>query len=484
MNRFRLILITSLLAISVYQCKRKHTAASVFKNHMAVSSANVHVNNLPLSFSVTADTGLSFVPAIHSFASAYYNGLWVFIGGKKNGFHGKSNNPPPFRVTTVNDSIWVVDFVNRKSWGVPVPGNYLYQLACTNPAFCQDNQLLYLCGGFTATDSTTRVLNTTSSWFMGLNLSNLVQYVQSGGNGSPFSNVISFTINSPYVQVAGGDMLLTNNNFYLIGGQNYNTAYSAGQNGIYTNAIRKFSIAQQNNGTWTLTDTMTVTDLSNLHRRDMNLVPYWVNGRLQATLYGGVFTPTDEAYLNPINISGLGSGQPAYNVEVSKQMINQYTCSHATMSFNNMPLALTVFFGGITYQEYNMQTGKLQVGDHGVPMPFSNLISMMIRYRNLPSPEYVQLPPNYPLLPGYIGSNAQFIPLPQYVLNGHTETLDGDQILNAYQGQPLLIGYLFGGIVSMGPTSGTTANGYIATYANPKLYGVYLNLNDEQQIKN
>jgi hypothetical protein len=444
------------------------------------SNGKVTLKNLPFDFSASADTGTSFVPAIHSFASAYYNGVWVFIGGKKNGFHGKSNNPPPFRVTTVNDSIWVVDFVNRHSWGAPIPKSYRYQLATTNPQFCQSDSLLYFCGGFTASDSTAKMMNATSSWFFELNLASLIQYVQSGGS-MPFSQVITMALNSPYVQVAGGEMLLRNANFYLVGGQNYNAVYSPGKTGIYTNAIRQFKLVQAG-GTWSIGDTVSVYDAANLHRRDMNLVPYWLDGRSSATLYGGVFTARDEAYLNPVDISGLDSGKLAYKVEPTEQMVNEYTCAYTTLSFSPYPLAATVFFGGISYREYNPQTGKLQIGDGGVPMPFSNLVSTVFRYRNFPPVEAIQLPPGSSFLPAYIGSNARFIPLPQYLLAGHAETLDGNKILNAYGGGQLLIGYLFGGIVSMGPTSGTTPHGYVATYANPKLYGVYFNLNGEAKV--
>ena len=34
------------------------------------------------------------------------------------------------------------------------------------------------------------------------------------------------------------------------------------------------------------------------------------------------------------------------------------------------------------------------------------------------------------------------------------------------------VGYMYGGILSDGPTSGTTPNGYVNTYANPVLYSV------------
>jgi hypothetical protein len=447
-------------------------SAVVVKNKKLVLSSsffNFSVNQVPAGFPL---------PALHSFASASYNGLWIFIGGVKNGFHGRTNSPPPFKSHIANDSIWVVDFVNKQSWGVPVPQQYFYQLTATNPQYCQSDTSLYFCGGFVRTDSSSARFNSTSSMLFEFNLANLVQYVQSGGSSPSFGQVITKAISSPYLQVAGGEMLRGNGNFYLIGGQNYNTVYSTGANGIYTNAVRKFNL-QQINGAWTVADTVSVTDPVNLHRRDMNVIPYDNSGRLSAILYGGVFTAKDQAYLNPVTISGLDTGQPVVSVADSmQQMVNQYTSAKATINFGPRYPVVTALLGGISYEEFNPDSNKLVIGDGPVPMPFSNLVSIIFKYQSFLPLEYIQLPPAAPLLPAYIGSNAQFIPLPQFALAGHPDMLDGEQIINAINGPTLLIGYIYGGILSLGPTSGTTPNGYIATYANPNLYAVYLNFPD------
>ena len=434
-------------------------------------------NSLSFNFSVT-DPGLNFaVPALHSAVSAYYNGLWVFVGGRKNGFHGKGNNPPAFKGTTANDSIWVIDFANKRTWGVPVPANYYFQLTATNAAFCQSATSVYLCGGFTRTDSAAKYSNTTSAYFFELSLPNLIRYVQTGGTTPNFGQVVNKVFQSPYVQVTGGDMLLSNGHFYLVGGQNYDKFYGVGYTGRYTNAIRKFDLVQSGSN-WTAGDTVTVTDTVNLHRRDLNLIPYAYKGIEEARIYGGVFTPQDGAYLHPVNITGLAGGQPTIAVDSMTQYTNQYASAKATMVFGaDSNMYITAILGGITYEEYNPNTQKLQIGDNGVPMPFSNLISIIIKDRDLPPVEYVQVPPNGdPLLPGYIGANATFIPLPQYTLGSRPDLLDGQKVINALNGQRnVLIGYIYGGIISLGPTSGTNANGHVATYASNTLYQVYMN---------
>jgi len=436
------------------------------------------VNNaLGFNFSVAAPDSNFAVPGLQSTVSAFYNGLWVFIGGRKNGFHGKANNPPPFKATTANDSIWVIDFVNKKNWGVPVPANYYFQLTASNAAFCQSGTSLYFCGGFTRTGTTVKYSNTTSAYFFQLNLPNLVSYVQSGGNTPNFSQVVTKVVQSPYIQVAGGEMLLSNGHFYLVGGQNYDKYYGSGYNGKYTNAIRKFDLVQAGTS-WNIGNTVNLVDTVNLHRRDLNVIPYSYMGIDKGRIYGGVFTPQDGAYLHPVSITGLAGGQPAITVDSMTQRTNQYSSAKATLVFGaDANLYITAILGGITYEEYDPKTQKLQIGDKGVPMPFSNLVSIILKERELPPIEYIQLPPNGdPLLPGYLGANATFIPLPQFMIGGRPDLLNGPKIVGLFSSQSkVLIGYIYGGIISLGPTSGTNAKGHVATYASTTLYQVYIN---------
>lgn len=434
-------------------------------------------NNLGFNFSVIAPDTNFAVPALQSTVSAFYNGLWVFMGGRKNGFHGKANNPPPFKSTTANDSIWVIDFANKKTWGVPVPANYYFQLTASNAAFCQSGTSLYFCGGFTRTDTGAKYSNTTSAYFFQLNLLKLVSYVQTGGNTPNFNQVVTKVIQSPFLQVSGGEMLLDNGHFYLLGGQNYDKFYGAGYSGKYTNAIRKFDLVPTGSS-WTIGNTINLADTVNLHRRDLNVMQYSYMGIDKARIYGGVFTPQDCAYLHPISITGLAGGQPAITVDSMTQYTNQYSSAKATLVFGaNANLYITAILGGITYEEYNSKTQKLQIGDQGIQMPFSNLVSIIIKYRELPPIEYIQTPTHDdPLMPGYIGANGTFIPLLQYMIGGHPGLLNGQKIVDQFNRQSkVLIGYIYGGIISLGPTSGTNAQGHVATYASAIVYQVYLN---------
>jgi|GEM_PF-1287087 len=431
------------------------------------------------SISLTPEKTKFYLPALQAFTSASYNGLWIIIGGQSAGFHGTSNNPPPFLTTYANDSLWVIDATKGTSYGVPVPQAYLNALAVTNPLSYQAGNDLYLCGGYAVSDTSQTQLNTTSKSFFKINLPNLVAYVQSGGHSPDLSEVFPIALQDDFVRVAGGEMMVVNNNLYLIGGQDYEGTYSSGRTGKYTNAIRSFTL-HQNGSTWSLANKHSLVDPVNLHRRDFNLVPYIASDNsLEAILYGGVFTPQDLSYNKPVYISGLSSGNPAIRVGTTDQKCNQYTCAVAPMYlYPGGPMCYSLL-GGITYMTYNSDSGRLVVGDYignsNIPMPFSNLASTLVSDRNI-TLENVQIPPQ-PMLPGYIGSNAGFMPLSQFVANGYDHILDLEKIV-AQASAPVKIGYMYGGILSNGPTSGTTPNGHVNTYANGTLYAVYFTLTE------
>lgn len=87
-----------------------------------------------------------------------------------------------------------------------------------------------------------------------------------------------------------------NNTFYLVGGNrfdgNYNPMGNATYTQAYTNSIRKFNIF--NDGTTlSVTHLPTITDATNLHRRDYNAVPQILpDGTEGITAFSGVFQTT------------------------------------------------------------------------------------------------------------------------------------------------------------------------------------------------
>lgn len=458
------------------QTENKLEQATPLEKFIAAANSNKESLNL-FQFNIETDT-LSFkIPALQSCATATYNGLWIFIGGRKAGLHGFTNSPPPFKTVTANDSIWVVDLQNATVTGVPVPTIYASYLSATNQANYQVGDNLYLCGGYTALSKGSTSFNTTSDYFFEINLPALVQYVQSGGATPVLNQVFTKVIQSPYVQVTGGQMMVVNNNYYLIGGQNYNGVYTVGLNGQYTNAIRKFTLDSSNN-VWSIADTASLMDTVNLHRRDLNLVPVIANGNdsILATIYGGVFTKKDLAYLNPVYISGLDAGKPAIKADTVQQKVNQYSCATISVGYKNENIIYnqSAFLGGITYMQYDTAEQKLVIGDGISAMPFSNLISSMFTDGSTFSYEDVQLPPQQ-MLPGYLGSNATFFPLPQYLMDNNSNVLDLKKIFGNSTTESVFIGYMYGGIQSDAATSFSPVKSF-KTYANTTLYKVFISM--------
>jgi hypothetical protein len=439
------------------------------------SLPNLFSDSFSLRYTIKKDTLDNFFPAIQSFAAGEHNGLWIFIGGEKNGFHGRVSNPVPFPSNQANDSIWVIDFLNRKSWSAAVPPAWSILLSATNACYCQVGDSLYYCGGYTKRSGTDRNFNFTSDHFLEINLGNLVQYVQSGGRGISFNQVITKTIRDSFAQVTGGSLVYANGFFSLIGGQNYQDIYAAGVTGDYTNAIRVFSLKKLSSGQWSIVKKNIFTDSANLHRRDMNLVYLSGNNHPEAILYGGVFTGKNEAFRNTVFIDGLSTGNPVIQVDTMNQNANQYSCANITFSGNEHGPVLTSFFGGISYVRYDQISGQLRIGDNGISMPWSNLVSSMItNHGNSASKEIIQIPPEGQLLPAYMGANAAFIPIEKYRVAGCAQVLDLARVIKDAKESETLVGFIYGGIISLGPTSGTNENGFVPTFSNPDLYQVYL----------
>lgn len=433
-------------------------------------------NNI-FRFHVQPPIGLNFKkPALQACATATYNDYWIFIGGRKGGFHGLDNAPPPFRTVVANDSIWVIDYIHQTSTGVPVPAVYAKYLAATNTQYYQVGNYLYMCGGFTIADSSVQNFNWTSDRFFEINIPNLLAYVNSGGTTPALNQVFTKVIQSPFVQVTGGEMLVVNNNYYLVCGQNYSGFYASGNTGAYTNAIRKFNVTNVS-GNWSITDTLSVIDTVNLHRRDLNVVPVIAYGpdSIRAMIYGGVFTPQGLGYRNPVFISGLANGTPAITVDTLQQRVNQYDCARAKLAYKNsgFEFNITALLGGISLMEYDTATQQLVTGDNGIPMPFSKIISYMFTDGNEICYEFIQLPPYDPFMPGYLGSDAFFKPLPQYIMAGTNDIIDMAKVFPA-SGE-ILIGYMYGGIVS--PQASTfSMTKSIQTNANSFVYPVYIEI--------
>lgn len=432
-----------------------------------------------IQMSILPDTLSFYLPAIQSPVAAHSNGVWVLFGGRKAGLHSMNNNPPAFNTLQANDSIWVVDLANQRSMGVPVPPSYFKYLAASSQQYFQDGDLLFVNGGFTFSDSSsTLVSNWTSDAFFEIDLPSLIQYVTTGGTSPALDQVFTKFLRDPYLQVTGGEMIESNGNFYIVGGHNYQGAYQPGNTGKYTNAIRKFELSMVNNA-WAVTDTLTLSDPENLHRRDFNLAEVILpdEDSIGVVMMGGVFTPNDMAYQSPVYINGLASGNPSIEVDtVTKQNVNLYSSAkiNSVMAAGQFRANRIALLGGITYKAYNKDSGRLVVPPITEVLPFSNLMSSYYTNGEDETIELVQMPPNE-LLPGYLGTNAVFFPVSDYLYGSSSNVIDLNKVFPDSVTGPVLVGYLYGGILS--PAAITfSPRGPRSTTTNPILYRVFMSI--------
>jgi len=90
------------------------------------------------------------LPQLHSFAAAQYQGKWFLFGGRRDGLHRRQ----PFRAfdsAHANRYIWCVDPETRTVDSLSIDGlspSLQSQLASTNMLFHQEDNVLYLVGGY------------------------------------------------------------------------------------------------------------------------------------------------------------------------------------------------------------------------------------------------------------------------------------------------------------------------------------------------
>lgn len=395
------------------------------------------------------------IPGLHSFAFAEWQGWWVVIGGRINGLHGFF----PFTAfpeNGANTSIRLIDPETGDLYSYEVGTlnvRYTDALKSTNPQYAQDGDILYIAGGYGKDNAAGKFV--TFPVLTAVKLPELVAKMLAGEN--PSSAFVQ--VESPYMEVCGGEMDKMGDYFYLVGGHVFAGNYSQTQSNTftqtYTYEIRKFKLRVVAN-TIQILDYSAHRDETNLRRRDFTLAPQIrPDGKPTLCLYGGVFRPNaDLPYYNPVLITEDKTFQLDAGYE---QVFSQYTCPVVPL-FDSLDGSMyTVFFAGLSVHFYNPQTQKVEYDER---VPFIRDISTFRRSANGSSREYL-MPNRFDQL---LGSNMLFVPetrAPHY----SNEVFK----LRAFQGKTL-VGYLFGGIQADIPniTTSRASNRLFKVYIRPK----------------
>ncbi|MBK9569770.1 MAG: T9SS C-terminal target domain-containing protein [Chitinophagaceae bacterium] len=374
---------------------------------------------------------------LQSYAWAKDGDMVLLIGGRTDGLHRRQ----PFAAFNKqynNTEMIVLDLKQEKIWKksiLTLPTKLAEQLQSTNMEFYQQGNQLTLIGGYGFSENKRTHLTYPS--LICLKVKEIINAVIINRDMAPFIHQLE----DERMAVTGGRLNKLNNLFYLVGGQRFDGRYNPhgpdhgpGFSQQYTNQIRKFSLAEKD-GQLSIENYSSVTDSQLLHRRDYNLLMQLDHdGKEMLSIYSGVFQyGKDIPFTTIIDITEKSHREiPGFH-----QLFSHYHTASIPVYNKETKTMYSVFFGGIA-QNYIDSSGHT-ITDNDVP--FVKTISVVERKDNTVK-EYILSTE----MPGYFGAAAEFIPA-----DGELFTANGLLNLEKVSKNPLLVGYIAGGIDSRAP---------------------------------
>lgn len=419
-------------------------------------------------------------PGIQSYNTAKYQGEYLFVLGRTNGLHGFNNDPNNFPPSEQNRTFYVVDFENQvihsRSLLDPSSGLTLDQIESLSATAAQGDQVkdtLYLCGGY---GFRTAVNNfTTFDTLTALDLPGVFAWVKKLDNGCKLSSFIRQT-NDPTFQITGGDMHRLGERFptLLVMGNKFEGAYfQPGSVQEYSEQIRRFYINDDGKTLdFELLPPLPANKNPNYHRRDLNVVPVLFKNAQRKLLRGlvalsGVFTPGAPPGIWTVPVSITPNGTPSMadplNPTTFKQGMNNYispTIGLFSCKTGNM---FVILLGGITYGFF--ENGVFKTDDK---FPFTDQITTVKINADRKFSQYL-MNAEYPVILStqanqgnrlLFGASAEFIPSVRLSsIQFGNGIFQLDKIC-----EPLLLGYIVGGIQSTLPNTNTMSDSSVSPY--------------------
>lgn len=396
-------------------------------------------------------------PFLQSFAWARLGNKVLLIGGRIQGFHGRTGTNI-FPVKKANTSLWVIDLSDFSWKGLVLDKAYPQnrQFFSSSMEFCQDGDTLYLVGGYGPATAVSTQSNHTFDRLVALSISRTIRIVESA-NANNLATASLASVSSSFLKVTGGELVKNNGTFYLMFGQDFEGPYNAGRTGNYTNAIRAFRLSRDD-----LADTSSYIDTS-LHRRDLPLATVLQPNGLFYAAFGGVFTQAGDGFANPVYVTPSPFSVKA---DTLQQLTNNYDCAIVSIYDPASTANINVLLGGIGKYQFDSASRQWKHGDGYMLLPFVKSITQM-QFLNGMMKQYIQLPPQDPEMPDFLGANSVFFP--RSGLANNYGIIDYSKI----KGDTTSLGFLYGGIRSMR----TTSNDLYPTSVNKVIYEVFLNKN-------
>jgi len=425
----------------------------------AASGPGARPIRIEASEEVSAD--FAGTPRLQAFASALWEGKWIFIAGRTGGYHGVGQADVDFPRAHANARIWVIEppaSGPAKVFSFPVAdlpaslGLVKDQWMSSNLLHFQDNDTLYLAGGYGENSAHELV---TYAVVSSVNLPALVDGVIHARD--TFSKTIAWA-ESPVVQSTGGELVkLDDGFFYLIGGHVFTGSYRGFEaadekntpkaSQTYLGEIRKLRLTPAAPGKLDVALVQSFPD-PEFSRRDLNATLTILDDgeSLGAAAYGGVFTKDQLNFTHPIWIKGGAAPQVEDRFE---QKMSAYSCATMLLYDPESFAMYTTFFGGISRWRWNdarrqfvqapLFGDKTQAGGYLDGLPWINEISTLVRNQG----KLMEFAQQDTRLPAYVGANGAFLPAA-----GLKRIREDAPIfdLRQFRGKRVLAGYLFGGI--------------------------------------
>lgn len=472
------------------------------------------------------------LPSLHSFAAAQYQGKWYLFGGRRDGLHRRQ----PFRAfdsAHANRYIWCVDPESQTVDSLPIQNlnpSIQSQLASTNMLFHQEENFLFLVGGYGLPCRQDKALFTPPSKYTDpeahrtfpcltkVDLAKLSSEFAKQSELNSRKDQIKqkpfplATLSSAFEQwtdpqfaLTGGAMFyqvdyfphrMPTGRFYLVGGHRFDGLYNpmGPQNGPgfeqeYHHGVRRFQLVHQavtsrkkrkscKKSTPTKEFVVwhsSLTD-SQFRRRDVNVMQslHHVDAandspfpHLRQDLMVFSGVFQERANIPYTNLLEINADSNTIKpVPQFNQLLNQYHSAHTSFYSYKVDAQFFLFFGGIA--QYYFNDSGLLTQDPDVPVV--STVSVIERTAANEYSEYA-LPIQ---LPKGVGAGTEFIPANMVPRMEGTEVID----LESLQGDSQLLGHLVGGFSTTAPNV-FFDNDANESKAEAHAYAVYWKRNNE-----
>jgi hypothetical protein len=451
-----------------------------------VSPVSKDVASLPYILRLRQREMPKTLPTLQSFSAGQSQGLWVLIGGRTNGMHGFTDDPlenfPPRRQ---NRRIWVIDPVTGNRWSRSLADSSLSprqldELSSFAAQHVQIGDTLYVVGGYGF--SRKRNDFRTFSSMTAFDLPNIIKWVRREGDfpaGNADLAALIRQTRDKVLKVTGGQMTMLGNRAILAFGQLFDGGYgSPDHRQVYTTQVRSFRILDDG-VTLAIDDVRRRPEQPNpddYRRRDYPMMPILdTSGDRpvpKAVALAGVFTLTDGMFTVPVEIDRAGRPTMADPTAPStfKQAMSGYDCAVLPIFDRASGESHGILFGGISYVFYRRSTDTF-VED---PMfPFIHDVTAIVRTS---AGDYSQvLIGQFPRVLSVDNKRLRFgaeaavflKPSMPVTRNG---MLDLVKLKETFGSSSVHVGWIFGGIASDKPNSGSTvaSNLVFEIYVTPR----------------